>query len=201
MIGVKINSVARTVVAVGLVALALTACGSSAAHNATTQSANAPAGSGSKTPSAGSTANAAPDETRIDFAAASQGEPLAPLGCGAIPIGQANALVTTPMTSVDYSPNNGTYYPDHHFRCDAGMQIEVYPRDSSKSDYTTDLGDENVAPTSLAGIADTAVFTQSGLIVQGAGPMPDVYVPRAPRPARSRRPRPSRTTRSPLPMG
>jgi hypothetical protein len=56
------------------------------------------------------------------------------------------------------------------------MQIDIYPQDSSKSDYTTDLGDENATPTPIPGIADTAVFTQSGLIVEGAGPMPDIYV-------------------------
>jgi hypothetical protein len=67
-------------------------------------------------------------------------------------------------------------YADHHFTCDAGMQIQIYPEDTGKAQYTSDLADENVAPTPLSGIADVAVFTQSGLIVNGAGPMPDVYV-------------------------
>jgi hypothetical protein len=126
----------------------------------------------------GSTANATPTPADIGstVSAASQGEPLAPIGCGAIPITQANALISTPITTVDYSPTSGGYYPDHHFTCDAGMQIQVFPQDSTKSDYTSDLADENSTPTPIPGIADTAVFTQSGLIVQGAGPMPDIYV-------------------------
>lgn len=154
---------AATLITVGL---ALTACGTSSAHG---------------TPTAGSTAthNAAsntPTSDGSDTSAASQGEPLAPIGCGAIPIAQANALISTPITKVDYSPNNGTYYADHHFTCDAGMQIDVYPQDTSKDEYTTDLAAENVPATPIPGVADIAVFTQSGLIVQGAGPMPDVYV-------------------------
>lgn len=58
------------------------------------------------------------------------------------------------------------------------MDIAVYPNDSAKTQYNTDVAAENVAPTPLPGIADIAVFTQSGLMVAGAGPMPDVYVHR-----------------------
>jgi hypothetical protein len=46
----------------------------------------------------------------------------------------------------------------------------------SMGDYTSDLADDNATPTTIAGIGDTAVFTQSGLVVAGVGPMPDVYV-------------------------
>lgn len=148
------------------VSLALTACGTSKAHGAPNTASPATRNALSNTP----TGNGS------DTSTASQGEPLAPIGCGAIPIAQANALISTPITKVDYSPNNGTYYPDHHFTCDAGMQIDVYPQDASKDEYTSDLADENAKATPIPGIADSAVFTQSGLIVQGAGPMPDVYV-------------------------
>ncbi len=154
---------AATLITVGL---ALTACGASSAHG--TLNAGSPA-----------THNAAsntPTSDGSDTSATSQGEPLAPIGCGAIPIAQANALISTPITKIDYSPDNGTYYADHHFTCDAGMQIDVYPQDTSKDEYTADLADENATATPIPGIADSAVFTQSGLIVQGAGPMPDVYV-------------------------
>jgi hypothetical protein len=168
---VKIKSVAVTVIAVSLVGLALTACGSSTAKTAAQQTADA-SGAVVSSNAAGTT----PAKAGAPSATASAGEPLAPLGCGAIPLSQANALITDSITTVDFSPNNGTYYPDHHFSCDAGMEIDIYPQDSSKGNYTTDLGDENATPTSIPGIADTAVFTQSGLIVQGAGPMPDVYV-------------------------
>jgi hypothetical protein len=170
---VKIKCVTVAVIAGSLVGIALTACGSSTAHNAP-QVASTASGDAVSNSAAGSTANATP--AGAPSATTSAGEPLAPLGCGAIPLSQVNALITTSITTVDFSPNNGTYYADHHFSCDAGMEIDIYPQDSSKSNYTTDLGDENVAPTSLPGIADTAVFTQSGVMVQGAGPMPDVYV-------------------------
>jgi hypothetical protein len=167
------KAVAATVITAGLLGLALTACGSSTANNQNRQTSAAAGGQGASDVAATDTA---PTKVGTTVSAASQGEPLAPLGCGAIPISQVNALVSAPITTVDFSPNNGTYYPDHHFSCDAGMEIDVYPQDSSKSDYTSDLADENATPTSLSGIADTAVFTQSGLMVQGAGPMPDIYV-------------------------
>jgi hypothetical protein len=176
LIEVKIKSVTVAVIAVSFVGTALTACGSSATHNAAQQASTASGGVVSSSAATGSTANATPAKAGAPSATASAGEPLAPLGCGAIPLSQANALITTAITTVDFSPNNGTYYADHHFSCDAGMEIDVYPEDSSKSNYSTDLGDENATPTSIPGIGDTAVFTQSGLIVQGAGPMPDVYV-------------------------
>lgn len=166
-----------------LVGLALTACGTSTATNAAQPTTDVAAGPGTSIvagqsttgsgPTAGTTASTTAESPD---AAADQGEPLAPIGCGAIPVAQANALITAPITAVDYSPKTGGYYPDHHFSCDAGMQIDVYPQDSTGSEENTDIADENATATPLPGIADTAAFTQSGLFVNGAGPMPDVYV-------------------------
>ena len=107
---------------------------------------------------------------------AAGGEPLAAGGCAAIGVAAANALIAKPITAVTVvDPVNG-YYPDHHFICDAGMRITIYPQDSSKKQYTTDLADENASATTIPAVGDVAVFTQSGLLIDGAGPMPDVYV-------------------------
>jgi hypothetical protein len=80
-----------------------------------------------------------------------------------------NDLVTTPVTSITYSSGFGVY-PDHHFECDAGMQVTVYPQDSDKAQYTADLAAENVAPNPISGVGDVAVYT----LAPFAG-MPDVY--------------------------
>lgn len=173
----KSNWISTSLATVSIVLVALTATGcSSGSKKTATDSPGSSSSAKDSTGSDGSTAKAQPAKAGSSASVASKGEPLAPLGCGAIPLSQANALISTPITTVDFSPDNGTYYADHHFSCDAGMQIDVYPQDSSKSEYTTDLHDQNVTPTAIPGIADTAVFTQSGLIVKGAGPMPDVYV-------------------------
>ena len=191
------RAVAGAVAAVCVVGLALTACSTSTATNAASPTTVASSGAGTgaaggpstagRSSAAGSTptttapttmapTTTAPTSAASAAPAADQGEPLAPIGCGAIPVAQANALITAPITEVDYSPKTGGYYPDHHFSCDAGMRIDVYPQDSTSSEDNTDIADENATPTPLPGIADTAVFTQSGLMVNGAGPMPDVYV-------------------------
>lgn len=104
------------------------------------------------------------------------GEPLAPVGCGAITVAAANTLLAKPITTVTVADPQMGYYPDHHFVCDASLQITIYPQDSSKQQYSSDLADENVTPTTIPGVGDVTVFTQSGIFVQGAGPMPDVYV-------------------------
>jgi len=80
-----------------------------------------------------------------------------------------NDLVTTPVTSITYSSGFGVY-PDHHFECDAGMRVAVYPQDSDKSQYTADLTAENAAPNPISGVGDVAVYTLATL----AG-MPDIY--------------------------
>jgi hypothetical protein len=58
---------------------------------------------------------------------------LASVGCGAIPTAQANLLLTKPITSVDISDPKIGEYEDHHFSCDAGIDIAVYPDDNAKT--------------------------------------------------------------------
>jgi hypothetical protein len=166
-----------TALGVGLVALNLAACSSSgsakasAAGNgspstqATTSNAST-AATNATSPPAGQTgsASAAPAA-----AASGDGEPLAPIGCGGITPAMVNDLVTTPVTSITYSSGFGVY-PDHHFECDAGMQVDVFPQDSDKAQYTSDLAAENVAPNAISGVGDVAVYTLAPL----AG-MPDIY--------------------------
>jgi hypothetical protein len=168
-----------TALGVGLVALNLAACSSSGSaktsaagngspstqattSNASTAATNAtspPAQNGSVAATAA--ASAAP--------ASGDGEPLAPIGCGGITPAMVNDLVTTPVTSITYSSGLGVY-PDHHFNCDAGMQVDVYPQDSDKAQYTADLAAENAAPNPISGVGDVAVYTLAPL----AG-MPDIY--------------------------
>jgi hypothetical protein len=173
-----------TALGVGLVALNLAACSSSGSakasaagngspstqattSNASTAATNAtspPAGqngSASAAPAAAPAASAAP--------ASGQGEPLAPIGCGGITPAMVNDLVTTPVTSITFSSGFGVY-PDHHFECDAGMQVDIYPQDSNKAQYTADLAAENAAPNPISGVGDVAVYT----LAPFAG-MPDVY--------------------------
>src|SRR5450755_2666747 len=166
-----------TALGVGLVALNLAACSSSgsakasAAGNgspstqATTSNAST-AATNATSPPAGQTgsASAAPAA-----AASGDGEPLAPIGCGGITPAMVNDLVTTPVTSITYSSGFGVY-PDHHFECDAGMQVDVFPQDSDKAQYTSDLAAENAAPNPISGVGDVAVYTLAPL----AG-MPDIY--------------------------
>ena len=101
---------------------------------------------------------------------------MASVGCGAIPATQASLLLAQAISTVDISDPKIGEYEDHHFTCHAGMDIAVYPSDSAKVQYTSDLAAENATSTPLPGIADIAVFTQSGLMIAGAGPMTDVYV-------------------------
>jgi hypothetical protein len=166
-----------TALGVSLVALNLAACSSSgsakasAAGNgspstqATTSNASTAAANATSPPAgANGSAPAAPAA-----AASGDGEPLAPIGCGGITPAMVNDLVTTPVTSITYSSGFGVY-PDHHFECDAGMQVDVFPQDSDKAQYTSDLAAENVAPNAISGVGDVAVYTLAPL----AG-MPDIY--------------------------
>jgi hypothetical protein len=169
-----------TVLGVSLVALNLAACSSSgsakasAAGNgspstqATTSNAST-AATNATSPPAGENGSASAAPAAPAAAASGDGEPLAPIGCGGITPAMVNDLVTTPVTSITYSSGFGVY-PDHHFECDAGMRINVYPQDSGKSQYTADLTAENVAPNPLSGVGDVAVYTLAAL----AG-MPDIY--------------------------
>ena len=135
------------------------------ASNAATNAASAPAQNASAAPtSAAAAASVAPSA-----AASGEGEPLAPIGCGGITTAMVNDLVTTPVTSVTYSSGFGVY-PDHHCECDAGMQVDIYPQDSNKAQYTADLAAENAAANPLSGVGDVAVYT----LAPFAG-MPDVY--------------------------
>jgi hypothetical protein len=162
---------------VGLVAFNLAACSSSGSakasaagngspstqattSNASTGAANATSPSAGENGSA-SNAPAAP--------ASGDGEPLAPIGCGGITPAMVNDLVTAPVTSITYSSGFGVY-PDHHFECDAGMRVDVYPQDSDKAQYTADLAAENAAPNPISGVGDVAVYTFPPF----AG-MPDIY--------------------------
>lgn len=178
----RLRSTLGVALGVSLVALNLAACSSSgsakagAASNASpstqattanaspaaTNAASAPAQNGSAAAtSAAPAASAAP--------ASGQGEPLAPIGCGGITTAMVNDLVTTPVTSITFSSGSGIY-PDHHFECDAGMQVDIYPQDSNKAQYAADLAAENVAPNPLSGVGDVAVYT----LAPFAG-MPDIY--------------------------
>lgn len=135
------------------------------ASTAATNTASAPAQNASAAPtSAAATASAA-----LSAAASGEGEPLAPIGCGGITPAIVNDLVTTPVTSITYSSGSGIY-EDHHFECDAGMQVDIYPQDSNKAQYTADLAAENAAANPLSGVGDVAVYT----LAPFAG-MPDVY--------------------------
>ena len=165
-----------TALGVGLVALNLAACSSSgsakasAAGNgspstqATTSNASTAATNATSPPAQNGSASAT-----SAAAASGDGEPLAPIGCGGITPAMVNDLVTTPVTSITFSSGFGVY-PDHHFECDAGMQIDVFPQDSDKAQYTADLAAENAAPNPLSGVGDVAVYTLAPL----AG-MPDIY--------------------------
>src|ERR1019366_6013944 len=168
-----------TALGVGLVALNLAACSSSgsakasAAGNgspstqATTSNASTAATNATSPPAQNGSAPAAPAAAAAP--ASGDGEPLAPIGCGGITPAMVNDLVTTPVTSITYSSGLGVY-PDHHFNCDAGMQVDVFPQDSDKAQYTADLAAENAAPNAISGVGDVAVYTLAPL----AG-MPDIY--------------------------
>ena len=178
----KLRFALGTALGVGLVAFNLAACSSSSStkpsaagtgspSTQTTTSTAATAATNSAPPPAGanSSASAAPAAPAASAAASGDGEPLAPIGCGGITPAMVNALVTTPVTSITFSSGFGVY-ADHHFECDAGMQVGVYPQDSNKAQYTADLAAENAAPNPISGVGDVAVYTLAPL----AG-MPDVY--------------------------
>src|SRR5665213_1854373 len=168
-----------TALGVGLVALNLAACSSSGSTKASTAGSGSPSTQATTSSAATAATNAASpagqdgNATATSAASAApasgQGEPLAPIGCGGITPAMVNDLVTTPVTSITFSSGFGVY-PDHHFECDAGLQVDVYPQDSNKAQYTADLAAENVAPNPLPGVGDVAVYTLAPL----AG-MPDVY--------------------------
>ena len=168
-----------TALGVGLVAFNLAACSSSGSAKASAAGNGSP--STQATTSNGSTAatnatlppaeengSASAASAAAAAAASGDGEPLAPIGCGGITPAMVNDLVTTPITSITY-PTSGIY-PDHHFDCDAGMRIDVFPQDSDKAQYTSDLAAENAAPNPISGVGDVAVYTLATL----AG-MPDIY--------------------------
>jgi hypothetical protein len=180
----RLRSTLGVALGVSVVALNLGACSSSgsakastasnggtstqaATSNASTSNASTAATTGASAPAqdgsaaATSAASAAP--------ASGAGEPLAPIGCGGITPAMVNDLVTTPVTSITFSSGLGIY-PDHHFECDAGMQVDIYPQDSSKAQYAADLAAENAAANPLSGVGDVAVYT----LAPFAG-MPDIY--------------------------
>jgi len=168
-----------TALGVGLVALNLAACSSSGSTKASTAGSGSPSTQATTSSAATAATNAASpagqdgNATATSAASAApasgQGEPLAPIGCGGITPAMVNDLVTTPVTSITFSSGFGVY-PDHHFECDAGLQVDVYPQDSNKAQYTADLAAENVAPNPISGVGDVAVYT----LAPFAG-MPDVY--------------------------
>ena len=180
----RLRSTLGIALGVSLVALNLAACsksGSAKAGTANTSSpstqatsstasnaASVPAQNGSAAAtSAGSAGSAATAASAAPVSG--QGEPLAPIGCGGITVAMVNDLVTTPVTSITYSSGFGVY-PDHHFECDAGMKVAIYPQDSGKGQYNADLTAENAPPNPLSGVGDVAVYTLATL----AG-MPDIY--------------------------
>jgi hypothetical protein len=182
----KLRFALSTAVGVGLVALNLAACSSSSSAKASAAGSGSPStqattsaaaeATNSAPPPAGanSSASAAPAAPATPAAvapaaASGEGEPLAPIGCGGITPAMVNALVTTPVTSITADAGFGVY-ADHHFECDAGMQVDVYPQDSDKAQYTADLAAENAAPNPISGVGDVAVYT----LAPFAG-MPDVY--------------------------
>jgi hypothetical protein len=165
-----------TALGVSLVALNLAACSSSGSTKASTAGSGSPSTQATTSSAATAATNASSpagqngSATAASAAPASgQGEPLAPIGCGGITPAMVNDLVTTPVTSITFSSGFGVY-ADHHFECDAGMQVDVYPQDSNKAQYTADLAAENAAPNPISGVGDVAVYTLAPL----AG-MPDVY--------------------------
>jgi hypothetical protein len=165
-----------TALGVSLVALNLAACSSSGPTKASTAGSGSPSTQATTSSAATAATNASSpagqngSATAASAAPASgQGEPLAPIGCGGITPAMVNDLVTTPVTSITFSSGFGVY-ADHHFECDAGMQVDVYPQDSNKAQYTADLAAENAAPNPISGVGDVAVYTLAPL----AG-MPDVY--------------------------
>src|SRR5664279_4863236 len=161
-----------TALGVGLVALNLAACSSSGSAKASAAGNGSPSAQAttSNASTAATNATSPPAEENGSASAASaasaaaaspasgDGEPLAPIGCGGITPAMVNDLVTTPVTSITYS-SGFWVYPDHHFECDAGMRVAVYPQDSNKAQYTADLAAENAAPNSLSGVGDVAVYT------------------------------------------
>jgi len=176
----RLRSTLGIALGISLVALNLAACsksGSAKANTASTPSTQETTSTAATTaasalaPNGGAAAtSAAPAASGAPAAAASgQGEPLAPIGCGGITTAMVNALVTTPVTSVTFSSGFGVY-PDHHFECDAGMRVDVYPQDSNKGQYNADLTAENAPPNPLSGVGDVAVYTLATL--EG---MPDIY--------------------------
>lgn len=186
----RLRSTLGVALGVGLVGLSLAACSSSGSakastggsgsstqgsnSTASTNAASAPAQGGSvaatSAASAAPAASGAAAPSGAPVAVASgEGEPLAPIGCGGITTAMVNDLVTTPVTSITFSSGFGIY-PDHHFECDAGMRVAVYPKDSDKSEYTSDLASENAPPNPIPGVGDVAVYTLATL----AG-MPDIY--------------------------
>ncbi|HWF42942.1 MAG TPA: hypothetical protein VN683_12720 [Acidothermaceae bacterium] len=183
----RLRSTLGVALGVSLVALNLAACSKSGAakagaasspstqettSTAATTAPSAPAQNGSAAASSAAPAaatSAAPAAAASGAPASGEGEPLAPIGCGGITPAMVNDLVTTPVTSITYSSGSGIY-EDHHFECDAGMQVDIYPQDSNKAQYTADLAAENAAANPLSGVGDVAVYT----LAPFAG-MPDVY--------------------------
>jgi hypothetical protein len=179
----RLRSTLGIALGVSLVGLNLAACSSSGSAKAGAASSGTPSTQATNSTASAAATNAAATNaasppaqngsaaaTSVASAAASnQGEPLAPIGCGGITPAMVNDLVTTPVTSITYSSGLGIY-PDHHFECDAGMQVDVYPQDSDKAQYAADLAAENAAANPLSGVGDVAVYT----LAPFAG-MPDVY--------------------------
>jgi hypothetical protein len=176
----RLRSTLGIALGVSLVALNLAACSKSGAAKAgtasspstqeTTSNASTAASNAASAPAQNGSAAATPAAAAGSAATASNaGEPLAPIGCGGITTAMVNDLVTTPVTSITFSSGFGVY-PDHHFQCDAGMQVDVFPQDSNKAQYAADLAAENAAANPLSGVGDVAVYT----LAPFAG-MPDIY--------------------------
>lgn len=173
-IGVKIGS--ALIVMVLLSSCSSTASTSGAAVGGSTADsipASASAGSTSAGPStsknstATSAASSSTPETTSSSAGGS-GTDLATVGCSAIKIADAQALVKSTVTKIDFEPGSAELDPRHLFICQFDnqyMRITVNPEDASSAIYNEEVVEQNVSTTPIAGVGDAAVW--AGVLLGG----------------------------------
>lgn len=192
----------RLIAIVGLVAVAAltAACGPSgpigaaAGANATPPSVSAavavtpPADASSETDTAtpaaaggGRTPSSPAGESSPDSASVGgQGPDLATKGCTGIKLSDAQALLKSTVTKIDFQAGSAELDPAHQFECqfnDQAMLVTVDPEDTAHAVYKQDVADQLGDSKPLAGIGEEAV--DAGLVLSGLMHEPPTVIARS----------------------
>ncbi len=123
--------------------------------------------------------SAAPVASPDSVSVGGQGPDLATKGCTGIKLSDAQALVKSKVTKIDFNAGSAELDPAHQFECqfnDQAMLVTVNPQDTAQAVYKQDVADQRGGAQPLAGIGDEAVY--AGLVLSGLMTSPPTVLAR-----------------------